>query len=152
KWARRRPAIAALVGAVLLAVLGGSVGALFYGLYKDQQAAASKRDREQLQNRLERRQKIDEACNAGQSHEDAGRFALAKEHWDQALGILNAEPDPSLEYLRGGIEDHRRRVQKHLDAEATRHQVLDGLGRFRKHADDVLTREISITERDRAED
>src|SRR5262249_31292151 len=55
KWARRRPAQAALAAALVLAVLGGSAGALFYGLYKDQQAAVIDRDREQLRKHLERR-------------------------------------------------------------------------------------------------
>jgi tetratricopeptide (TPR) repeat protein len=159
KWARRRPAQAALVGAVLLAVLCGSVGALFYGLYKDQQAAASERDREQLRKQLARRQKIDAECNEGQRQEDAGEYDQAKEHWDRALALLDAEPEPSLEDFRGRIEEHRRRVQQRLNEKTAqqesvkaRQQWQDKQRRFRKHADEVLIREISVTDRDRASD
>src|SRR5262249_55182972 len=90
KWARRRPAQAALAAALVLAVLGGVASALFYGLYNDQRAAVLERDRAQLEKRLERREKIEGECNAGQREEDAGQLHLAKAHWDRALNLLDA--------------------------------------------------------------
>src|SRR5262249_29876287 len=66
KWARGKPAQAALIAALALAVLGGTTGAVFYALYKDQQAAA-------LQLQLDLRGRIDALWVRGQEAEAAGQ-------------------------------------------------------------------------------
>src|SRR5439155_24126344 len=100
KWAHRRPAQAALLVAVFLAVLGGVAGAVFYGLYKDQQAKVAQQEAEQKQQELDRQQeqqqrrrKLDDLGRDAEQAETAGEFALAEEHWDQALALVDADPD-----------------------------------------------------------
>jgi tetratricopeptide (TPR) repeat protein len=144
KWARRRPAHAALAAAVLLAVLGGVAGAVFYGLYKGQQALA-------LGQQLDRRQRVDDRWNLGQDAERAGRLADAKEHYDRALETLDAEPEAPGD-LRARIEEARRRVVSRLDDEAARRRWQEQVGQFLKQSRVVLSHEISVTDQDRAAD
>src|SRR5262249_30196175 len=46
KWARRRPALAGLAAAVLVALLAGTTSAVLYGLYEHQKAQAREREAE----------------------------------------------------------------------------------------------------------
>src|SRR5262249_23756539 len=68
KWARRQPVLAALIAVSVLAVLGGLAGTVFYGLYKEVQAVASKKE-------LERRRTVDSLLGEGQKAEQAGRLS-----------------------------------------------------------------------------
>src|SRR5205807_5391229 len=69
KWARRRPAQAALVAATVLAVVAGMAGGVFYGLYKDQQAAAAGQLVAAQEERFERRLKVGRLKDEGQEAE-----------------------------------------------------------------------------------
>src|SRR5262249_23934388 len=166
KWARRRPAQAALLVAVFLAVLGGVAGSVFYGLYKDQHAKVTQQEAERKQRELDRQQaqqqrprKLDDLGHAAEQAEAAGQFSVAKDHWDQALALVNADPDHALEDQRDHIQQHRDRVRQQLEAEQARRQLAaerqrwrDRQERFRHLSEGVLTRAISGAYRDRAAD
>jgi tetratricopeptide (TPR) repeat protein/tRNA A-37 threonylcarbamoyl transferase component Bud32 len=144
KWARRRPAHAALAAAVLLAVLAGLAGAVFYGLYKGQQAVA-------FRQQLERRQRVDDLWNLGQDAERAGQLADAKERYDRALATLDAEPEAPAG-LRTLIEEAQRRVVSRLDDEAARRRWQEQVGKFLDQTRVVLAHEVSVTDQDREAD
>src|SRR5262249_37974414 len=127
KWARRRPAQAALLVAVFVAVLSGVAGAVFYGLYKDEQAKLSQQEAEEKQRELDRQQaqqqrrrKLEDLGHAAEQAETAGQFSVAKDHWDQALALVNADPDHALEDRRDHIQQHRDRVRQLLAAKQAR--------------------------------
>src|SRR5262249_9749179 len=61
KWVKRRPALATLAAAVVLAVLGMSLGGSFFGLYKAQQLSVFRKQ-------SEIREEIDRLLLAGQEH------------------------------------------------------------------------------------
>ncbi len=150
RWARRRPAQAALVLTVGLAILAGVAGAVFYGLYKDQQAAA-------LGQQLEHRRRIDALWLQGQRAEAAGRLADARESWDRALAALDADPDAGPGDLRRQIKESRDRVRNQLRDQAAREKKLavqkEQLDRLARHAprrDAVLFRAVNLWEQDAA--
>jgi tetratricopeptide (TPR) repeat protein/tRNA A-37 threonylcarbamoyl transferase component Bud32 len=156
KWARRRPAQAALVGAVVLAVLGGAAGALFYGLYQEQQATA-------VRQRLERNRLVNERWTQGQAAETAGQFLQAKQHYDQALATLDADADPADADLRRRIVEGRERVLRKLEEEDSRRRRELELAaqredfqkreeRFGSHRDQVLFHAVSFHDQDAASD
>src|SRR5207244_229508 len=109
-------------------VLGGVAGAVFYGLYKDQQAKVSQQETKVAQQEAERKQqeldrqqeqqqrrcKLDDLGHAAEQAETAGEFALAEEHWDQALALVDADPDRALEDRRDYVQRHRDRVRQQL--------------------------------------
>jgi tetratricopeptide (TPR) repeat protein len=161
RWgrARRRPAQAALLVAVFLAVLAGVAGALFYGLYKDQQARVARQELDRQQAQQQRRHQLDDLDRAAEQAELAGRLPEAKDHWDQALALVDADPDHALEDQRDYIQRHRDRVRQQLAAEqaqqqlaAERQQWRDRQAHFRQLSDEVLIRAIPVALRDRAAD
>ncbi len=125
KWARREPAKAAAVAAVVLAFVTGAVGAIFFGLYKESQAAALTR---KVTHQQDVTAKLYELCAAAEQAEAAAaeqaealdKFAVAKQHLDQAQAILDNDPDaedvglrPSIEAVaRACAEEDRHREQE----------------------------------------
>ena len=159
KWARRRPAQAALAAALLAVVLAGGAGALFYGLYKDQQAAT-------LAERLEQRRRADQLSarvyaleTRGRAAEDGGRYAEAKQHWDQALATLEASPGADQAELRDRLQEGRQRAERQLEKLAENRALLaerqdfqNRLGPFEQHRDQVLFHAVSLRDQDAAAD
>jgi serine/threonine protein kinase/Tfp pilus assembly protein PilF len=150
KWARRRPAQTALIATAVLAVLGLSAGGLFFGLYKDQQAAA-------LKQQLDRRRQIDDHSARAKEAEAAGHLDNALHHWDSALALLQANPGPAEDDLRRRTEDDRARVaellraqQRRLEEQAGRQQALERTRLFEDRRTDLLTLETDVTVADRA--
>jgi tetratricopeptide (TPR) repeat protein len=140
RWARRRPAQAGLVAAIGLAVLAGTTGAVFYALYKDQEAAA-------FQRQIERRSHIDALRLRGQQAEDTGNLPDAKEFLDQAWAAIQSDPSAVPDDLRGQIAEARTRVNQRLQArDKLRQKVAD----FAKHRDEVLFRAIPVRQEDAA--
>jgi tetratricopeptide (TPR) repeat protein len=145
KWARRRPAQAALVGALLLAGLVGVAGTVFYGLYERQKALA-------LGSQINRRQKIDRLWGEGNKAEADGQlaldrgeeeaagqqFAAAAEKWEEARGVLNLEPEAGDESLLRQVEDGRARVQGYLEKRAAKQQLLVKSKEFFDARDEIL--------------
>ena len=150
RWARRRPAQAALLVALLLIVLAGVAGALFYGRYQKLQATV-------LTQSLQRRRQVDDLAARGQSAEAAGQHKEARQYYDQALSALNAEPDSADEDLREriaqGQERTGRKLKEQMDQEkllAQRQDFRGRVARFERHGDQVLFHAVNLREEEAA--
>jgi tetratricopeptide (TPR) repeat protein len=141
KWARRRPAQAALGVAVGLAVLGGAGTALCYGLYADQQATARLRQ-------VERGQHVNDLWARGLQDEAAGQLTAAKESFDGALAEVAAGPGAVTDGLRRQIEERRDLVRRRLQERSDRQEALEGRDRFRAHRDVVLAHAANVRDQD----
>jgi tetratricopeptide (TPR) repeat protein len=150
KWARRRPAQAALVVAVGLVLLASAAGGVFFGLYKDQQAAAAQQREAVLRQQVQRRGTADDLWAQARVAEAAGQLETAAEKCDRALATLDADPDAADEELRGQIAERREQVRRLLKGQADRQQLLDRVRTFLARCDDIFFHELSPTERDRA--
>jgi tetratricopeptide (TPR) repeat protein len=151
KWARRRPAYAALAVAVMAAVAAGVVGTVFYGLYLRQAARTEAQQANALRRQLDRRQRIDQLRNLAVDAESARRYADAKEHLDRALATLEDDPEPT-EDLRRPLEEARDRVAGHLQDDAARQQLARRVKQLKEHAGQVHFHEISFTDNARPAD
>ena len=147
RWARRQPVLAALILALVLAAAGGITGAVFFGLYKAQQAAA-------LQRQIDHRRRIDEAWLRGQQAEASGQLALAKESWDKALAALEADNAVREESYRQ-ITAARDRVRQSLDRQrleqqqlASKQQSREKLDHFETRRDEILFRAVNVRNQD----
>jgi tetratricopeptide (TPR) repeat protein len=138
KWARRKPAQAALAATVLLAVLGGVAGALYY---QHEKAAA-------LAHRLERQETIARLWDQGLKAEENGQLEYAREHWGKALALIDDEPDARLEGLRGLITERLEKVRRQQEDWAAREDLKGRIAKFRKHREQVAAHEVSVTDRD----
>jgi tetratricopeptide (TPR) repeat protein len=129
-------------------VVTATAGALFYGLYKTQQASA-------LAQRLDRRRRVDELVTRGHAGEAAGRFTEAKEGYGQALALLRDDPDLTEDWLVRRVEEAHARAQQKSDEQAQRQTAemkrLAGRDDFRKrlqrfapHRDAVLFHSVSF--------
>ena len=127
KWARREPTKAVAVAAVLLALVAGAVGIVFYGLYKDQQATTREQEAttrakeanvraEKLEQQQGRRQEIDRLSNSAREKEAIAREkeAIARaEKLEQQQGRrreidplrISASEAESIEYLTNAERD-----------------------------------------------
>jgi serine/threonine protein kinase/tetratricopeptide (TPR) repeat protein len=131
KWARRRPAAAALVGVSGVALLSLLLGGVLY--------AESLRDRTQLAEReLNDRRRLDDTQQKTRSLLDQGRAAMAAKHWEQArLDLSNAlaqiGPEPELDEQRAEVSRLLEQVQVQLDQQEAerrareRHQHFKGI-------------------------
>ena len=151
KWARRRPAQAALVVALLLVVLASTAGALFYGLYQEQQANAV-RDKE------ERSRQVLDLWARGQAAETARRYPEARDAYVQALAKLDSDATAA-EELRDQIAAGRDRVLDKLGEQDARQKLAAERGDFQKsgklfeeHRDRVLFHAVSFGARSAADD
>jgi tetratricopeptide (TPR) repeat protein len=141
RWARRRPAQAALAVAVGLAALGGAGTALSYGLYLDQQATARLRQ-------VERGQHVNDLWVGGLQAEAAGQLGAAKESFDGALAEIAAGPGAVPDDLRRQIEERRDRVRRRVQEQSDQQQALERCARFRAHRDVVLSHAANVRTQD----
>jgi tetratricopeptide (TPR) repeat protein len=141
RWARRRPAQAALGFAVGLAVLGGAGTALFYGLYRDQQATARLRQ-------VERGQHVNDLWVRGLRFEADEQLGAAKESFDGALAEIAAVPGAVPDDLRRQIEERRDLVRRRIQERSDRQQALERCARFRAHRDEVLSHAANVRAQD----
>jgi tetratricopeptide (TPR) repeat protein len=149
KWARRRPALAALAAALLLAVAGLGTGAVFFGLYERQQLQSERQ-------RLARSQAISELWAGGQNAEAAGNFDEANEKLTRALALLDSPPaaaddEETRRRLDEGIERVRRRRELWANQQgllADRQRFAEARARFDRHRDEALFRSVSLRDRD----
>ncbi len=133
KWARRRPALAALAVGALVALLIAAVGAVCFGLYKSQQANA-------LVEQARRSGEVERRWELGQEAEAADRLDAAKEHWDRAVATLEADPGAAGADTRRRLEDGVERLRGRL---AARQQLQERLRRFGERRDQALFRAVS---------
>jgi tetratricopeptide (TPR) repeat protein len=159
KWARRRPALAGLAAAILVALLAGITSAVLYGLYEHQRAEARAREAEAsltVQNRYVE----------GQKAEAADEFAEAKGCYELALATLIAEPGAAgvemHRSLQNGIarvservQEKERKAWEHLKEQerlADRHVFAERRQRFRDRYDEVRLHAVSFRDQDTADD
>ena len=149
KWMRRRPAQAALVASVVLAIFATTSGAVFYALYLARQTE------------LERvaRGKIDHFQDAAQVAENAGCFADARNAFDQIFTILDSVPNAAGTELRQRIIEGRNRVQQKIQEQNAVEQLAiarrdfeERKQRFRSGRTQVLFRSVSFRAQDAAGD
>jgi predicted Ser/Thr protein kinase len=114
KWARRRPAQAALVFAVVLSVAGGYVSALLYLQNQRQRAENEQQKSAFLVRQLDIRNKADQLQAEGRRHEKAGELEEAFNAFGLALALLDAKPDDSQAPLRRELLECRQRVGAQL--------------------------------------
>jgi tetratricopeptide (TPR) repeat protein len=159
KWARRRPALAGLAAAVLVALLAGTASAVLYGLYQQQKAEAGEREANQKAEAREREAKgsrtIQDLVAAGYKAETDGQFGKAQQHYGQALATLNAEPgaasDETRRLLQGGIDRVSEQL-KEQGRKAERHEFALRRERFHYHYDEVQFRSVHFGDQSLADD
>jgi predicted Zn-dependent protease len=163
KWVRRRPAQAALVAALGVAVLAGVAGAVIYGLYQEQRAAALAQENEWERQKYERvneaRRKVDQHASEAQTAESAGRFDDAKSSWELARAALETEPDAAGAEMRVRIDEGLQRAQQQIAQrrdrdrlQAARRDFQERTQRFGRQRDQVLFRTVSYQPEREAED
>ena len=110
RWARRRPTVAALVAALVVAALGVLVGGLSFGLYRDQQWR-------ELARQSQRRAEVQSLLGKGHDDEAAGRrareqdrlaeaarhFTSARSRWERCRTILD-EAAPQDDEMRARLD------------------------------------------------
>jgi tetratricopeptide (TPR) repeat protein/tRNA A-37 threonylcarbamoyl transferase component Bud32 len=154
KWARRNPSLAGLLGMLVLGVVGLFGAAL---VVKNRQAAA-------LQRKLDRRQRFDQRWNEGKEADAAGQVALAQGQdeeagrrltgavslYNQALEVLDGEPDLKEEFGEQLLEQ-RGRAERSLAAAADAQQRRRAGEKFRERVrqfpakrDAIVAQEISL--------
>jgi tetratricopeptide (TPR) repeat protein len=141
KWARRQPTQAALAGAVVLALLAGTAGGVFYGLYKDQQEQL-------LRQQVERRRAVDDLWVRGQGDEASRRLDEAARSYDRALTTLDADPGAAPEGLRSQIATRLERVCRELTEREARRQARARADQFARLRDDILFQALDPTGRE----
>jgi tetratricopeptide (TPR) repeat protein len=142
KWARRRPALAALAVTMVMTLLAVMASAVLYGLYEHQTAAASEREA----NASWTAQSL---YIEGQKAEEARDFDKARQRYDQALTTLNAVPATAGEELRHSLEEGFQRVserlKEHLKEQeqlADRRRFAEAREKFRVHCDQARLRAV----------
>jgi tetratricopeptide (TPR) repeat protein len=141
RWARRRPAQAALGVAVGLAVLGGAGTALSYGLYLNQQATTRMRQ-------VEGGKHVNDLWVRGLQAEAAGQPGAAKEAFDEALAEIAAVPGAAPDHLRDQIEERRDLVRRRIQEDSNRRQALERYAQFRAHREVVLFHAVNVRTQD----
>jgi regulator of sirC expression with transglutaminase-like and TPR domain len=157
KWARRRPAQAALAAALLVAAAATAAGTVYYVRYEHARAEAAQRQYERLQN-------IDRYWEEGKEAEASGQMALgrgdeeeavrqfreAEERWNRALAGLDQDTDAPDGGRRQEIADAHARVRGHLGERSARQQFAVHCNAFYEERDKILSHETDHLVRDRA--
>ncbi len=159
KWARREPIRAAAVAAVCLALVGLVVGAVFFGLYKEQQATALSQKIEQQQ---KLRQRLEDLRRSAEEAETSGQLAVARQHLDEAVTLLTNDQNAAAEEMRSRFEEGQGRVKRKQDEQAAalsqkmqqqeeqaklqaaRKDFGERVERFGRHRDEVLFHAVSF--------
>jgi tetratricopeptide (TPR) repeat protein/tRNA A-37 threonylcarbamoyl transferase component Bud32 len=143
KWARRRPAVAALAVMIVLAVAGALTAAVLFGLYAGQRSRM-------LEAQLERHGEAETLLGEGIEAAAAGRVGEAESKLERALATLGAESAEDPTRLRERIEDRRERVQRQrqrlAEDERARRQVQEAVARLGRERNTLLDRVLSVVE------
>src|SRR5262249_27225528 len=89
KWASRRPATAAGMIGLVLALLGASVGGL---LYLDQWARRTRIELDEQRRVQERRDEVQKMLFLGQQNAAAGQWTEAQHNLGRAQAVIGTEP------------------------------------------------------------
>jgi tetratricopeptide (TPR) repeat protein len=151
KWARRHPALAALGVALPLLLVSATAGLIVF-LQLDRMRTAARLQQSEVARNAQ------EWWIGGRDAEAGGQPALAKEQWNNALTILNANPEAGDAEMRSRLEEGISRVAALLEQQAAEKQLLVAReefagrhARFRKHRDEALFHAISIRPREAGE-
>jgi Tfp pilus assembly protein PilF len=155
KWVRRRPGLAALAAGGVLALLGTSLGGLFFGLYQEQQAALVRKQsntREEIDRlRLESQERTVTgrlALERNDQDKAETQFAEGQRALDQALALVGqAGPE---EELRARIEEQAQALEHNRAELVRRRQMQPRIARLRQQRNEVLFSEINPAQTDRA--
>jgi tetratricopeptide (TPR) repeat protein len=120
KWARRRPAVAALLVVVVVAVVG-VVGGVLYAA--ESQRRAAELDRKLAEQRLEGQEQRERTRGKVRGLVKEAQGDMARESWDDANQALsNAEQliasDAELDEMRPDVDDLRKQVNGRRDQQA----------------------------------
>jgi tetratricopeptide (TPR) repeat protein len=155
KWARRRPALAGLAAAMLVAVLAVTTSAVLYGLNASLEAAAEFQKAATLEREKQARQDVDKLYRQGQQAEDAGRFEQAQKQYVRALTTLNDVPGAADPDMRRALEDRIERVSESLKEQgrsAERLRVAELLQKFHGYYHEVHFHAFRFRDKDAADD
>jgi serine/threonine protein kinase/Tfp pilus assembly protein PilF len=138
KWARRKPSVAALAGALALAVLALVAFNVVYPLYLSER---ERRLEEQEKTRVQIGQDLLEAGR----HEGAGRWEAAHTALARAQAALDAQPGLAADPL--GTEIHKRlsAVRRRLEEQQRRQQAQQRLPAFWARHDRAMFYVTSFT-------
>jgi serine/threonine protein kinase/Tfp pilus assembly protein PilF len=143
KWARRRPAVAALAVMIVLAVAGALTAAVLFGLYANQRSRL-------LLLALERHGEAEALLGEGIEAGAAGHFVEAESKMERALATLGAESEEDPTLLRERIGDRlgrvRRQRQQMAEEELTRRQLQEEVARLGRERHVLLDRVLSVVE------
>ncbi len=138
KWARRKPAAAALVAVSLLLALA-SVGAVgLFALYAAQQADLYARELKQTQALEAARQGGTDGLLRGQQFEAAGNWAAANTELAKAKQALDAQPELDADELRAAVARRLEAVARKLHEQEQQQQARQRLGHFQRPYDDAI--------------
>ncbi len=142
KWARRRPATAALVAVSVLALAFALAGLLFYAGYLDQRAQVAEQE-------LSEERRIEAVRGQAHAALAAGEAAVARQEWAaartelmRALDLTRSEQ--RLEALRAPAAALRETAERRLEA-------LQRLERFRGLYETALFHSLHVSALDRPE-
>jgi tetratricopeptide (TPR) repeat protein len=146
KWVRRRPALAGLAAAVVVALVGLATGLVFYALLEHQKAVGG-------------RSVLDDLVSGQRAEEEKDHdFARAKEDYERALATLNAVPGAAGEDVRRQLQEGLQRVNARLKEQAEeqgrladRQKFEDRRQRFERHADAAALHAVSLGEAEAAD-
>jgi tetratricopeptide (TPR) repeat protein len=152
KWARRRPALAGLAVAVLVAVSAGTASAVFYGLYESQKAAAESQKVAASERETQASRDVQELYLGGQQAERDGHFEQAQEQYVRARTTLDREPGAAGEDMRRALEAGIDHVRKALQRLAERQELAKRHQRFHDHYHEVHFHAVRFRDQDAADD
>jgi tetratricopeptide (TPR) repeat protein/tRNA A-37 threonylcarbamoyl transferase component Bud32 len=178
KWARRKPAQAALLLMTALAVATAAAGTVFYGLYLEQQAQNREREASATLQRLMGRQAADQDLHDAEKARDAGRSALALAQQEAAAGqdpqAHEEEADKQVADAKGSLDRAQARLgHEQVPAEDDLAEKMDKLGHhiqeireelkkwrvvgskvkeFERGYEEVLFHALSVSDRERGAD
>jgi tetratricopeptide (TPR) repeat protein len=144
KWARRKPAQAALITVALVAVLAVVAISVPAALYYKQELKKAE-DRESLRGRSGR------GLLRAQEHMAAGRWSAALTELEQIQGAFEAQPDLRADDLRDQVRRRLAVVRRRLREQEQRQQARKRLQAFQGPHNDALVYATHFTSQDLAE-
>jgi tetratricopeptide (TPR) repeat protein len=155
KWVRRRPALAGLAVAVLVAVSAVTASAVFYGLYESQKAAAESQKVAASEREAKASREVQDLYVRGKQAEADGLFDQAQDLYARAVATLKTEPGAAGEDMRRSLEVSINNVSDRLKKQgrlAERHVSAGHRQKFHDHYHEVRFRAVRFRDLDAAND
>jgi tetratricopeptide (TPR) repeat protein len=145
KWARRRPAAAALIGVTLLTACAFVAVMILYASNQSQQASIYRQKLEKVQEQEEVRERSSRTLLRAQQHEAAGQWTEANTELAKAQEALDAQPNLRADELRAEVRQRLEVVRQRLQEQAHRQQAQKRLRDFQAPYDNALFYEMLFT-------